>query len=159
VEQLLLSTAADRALSGINLDTLQGKQVFLSTPYLDCYRFHYVVGTLREALCTAGAILTDNRDDAEIVLEVRSAVLSIDETEAFIGIPSLSLGLPGGPALPEGALYKKTRQDAIGRFSIYSYDRKKSSPVLSSNSAGGAYYCRWRVLFFISFRTTDLEGK
>ena len=34
VEQLLLSTAADRAVAGLDFDAYDGKQVFLDTQYL-----------------------------------------------------------------------------------------------------------------------------
>jgi hypothetical protein len=159
VEQLLLSTAADRAIAGIPLVVLRDKQAFLDTQYLDSYRSAYVVGALREALNTAGVLLTEKRDDADIIIEPRAPVLSIDEFETMIGVPSVSF-VAGSPALPEGPLYKKTKQDAMAKLSIHSYDRKHKSPAVNlGSSVGTAYYYRWRILLMISFRTTDLEDK
>jgi hypothetical protein len=159
VEQLLLSTAADRAIAGIPLEALKDKQAFLDTQYLDSYRSAYVIGALREALDTAGVILTEKRDDADIIIELRAPTLSIDESETMIGVPSVSF-VAGGPALPEGPLYKKTKQDSIAKLSMYSYDRRHKSPAVNlGSSVGTAYYYRWRILFLISFRTTNLEDK
>jgi hypothetical protein len=45
-EQLLLSTAADRALQSANLTAFANQKVFLDTTYFDSYDSKYVIGTM-----------------------------------------------------------------------------------------------------------------
>src|SRR5438270_13541526 len=59
-EQLLLSTAADRAMTNGDFSIFNGKKVFVDSTYFDSYDARYVMGTIRDALSSAGARLVDN---------------------------------------------------------------------------------------------------
>lgn len=162
VEQLLLSTAADRAVDRMSFDLLDDRKVYLDVQYLDSYRREYLTGALRDALGSAGAHLTEDRLDADIIAEPRASALSIDETDALLGIPSMAIPVPlsGGLSIPELALYKKHKQNAIGKLSVHCYDRTREQTVASIGpTVGRAYYNRWSLLFLITFRTTDLPEK
>jgi hypothetical protein len=73
--------------------------------------------------------LVSKRDDAEIVLEVRSGGLGIDRLEFLLGIPALYLGgttstTPTGQlpvATPELALIKSTRQRGFASVAFVAY--------------------------------------
>jgi len=54
MEQLLISTAADRAVEELPTDWLVGKAGHLDISNLDCYDKPYVVQRLREAVLDAG---------------------------------------------------------------------------------------------------------
>jgi hypothetical protein len=56
-EQLLLSTAADRAVEYVTLAQFANKKVFLDTAYFDSYDSKYAIGAIRDALSRAGALL------------------------------------------------------------------------------------------------------
>jgi len=162
VEQLLLSTAADRAVAGIELEACRGKTVFVDGQYLDTYRTNYLIAILRAELAAAGARLAAKAEDADLVLEPRSAALSIDGSESLLGLPQISVGAPltGGVSLPEAPLYKKITQRAIGKLALIGRFRGEEQPSLYLGpSVGRAYYNRWWLLFLISFRTTDIEEK
>src|SRR5215469_18457434 len=59
-EQLLLSTAADHALTNADLQIFAGKKVYLDTSFFDSYDSKYVLGTIRDAISRAGGKLEDN---------------------------------------------------------------------------------------------------
>ncbi len=157
VEQMLISTAASRAMTGLDLNVFRGKIIFVDTQYLGSYHKEYVVGILREALMAAGVQLVEDREKARIVLEPRSAALSLDEKTSLIGIPSMQVPLTGGLVMPELALYKKTKQMALGSLAVHGYDPNHELPPVTLGPAiGRAYYSRWWFLFSLSFRTTDI---
>ena len=56
-EQLLLSTAADRGLQGVDLASLRGKKVYLEEQYFRSYDQEYILGAIRELISTNGAFL------------------------------------------------------------------------------------------------------
>src|SRR5262245_27304100 len=80
VEQLLISTAADRSLGLASFDLFKGKKVFIDATYFESYDKPYVIGTLRDLLSTQGALLTTNATVADIVVEPRSGALSTDSS-------------------------------------------------------------------------------
>lgn len=161
IEQLLLSRAADRALSQADFSALKGRTVFVDNQYLDTYRTPYITGVVRSLMHKAGAQSVDEREKAAIILEPRSDALSIDGSESMFGIPGIPLMAFGsGVELPELPLYKKITQVATGRFFLHAYTREHGASVLQTPPlVDTAYYNRWRLLFIISFRTTDLENK
>ena len=93
-EQLLLSTATDRALHSVNLGIFSGQKVFLDTTYFDSYDDKYVIGTIRDALSRAGALLVTNANGSDVIIEARSGGLSTDGSTSLVGIPSFGIPVP-----------------------------------------------------------------
>lgn len=98
-EQLLLSTAVDHALKSLNLMVFANRKVFLDTTYFDGYDSKYAIGTIRDALSRAGALLEDNATNSEIVMEARSGALSTDNSTYLLGIPSIAVPIASVLAL------------------------------------------------------------
>ncbi len=88
-EQLLLSTAADHALKSARLSDFANQKVFLDITYFDSYDSKYALGAVRDALSQQGAVLEEFRTNSDIVVEVRSGALSIDNKTFLCGIPSI----------------------------------------------------------------------
>src|SRR5687768_13125988 len=68
VEQLLLSTAADRSLQHAEWHIFDGKCVFVDTNYFESYDRAYVLGSIRNLLSLHGALLATSVNDAEVIL-------------------------------------------------------------------------------------------
>src|SRR4051812_13875844 len=68
-EQLLLSTSADLALHSANLRLFANQKVFLDATYFDSYDSKYALGTIRDALSRAGAILEESASNSDIIVE------------------------------------------------------------------------------------------
>ncbi len=162
VEQLLLSTAADRAIKQMPMTALKGKKVFFDPSNLECYDKPYVVGTIRDMLGAKGALLVNEAEQAEVLVEARSGALAIDRSDSLIGMPSVGVPIPfaGTVQLPEIALFKKITQIAEAKLALHALKTDTGEHILSTGpKSGSAYYNRWWILFIIAFRTTDVPGK
>lgn len=160
-EQLLLSTAADRAVKQMALEIPAGKKVFVSTAYFEGVDSKYAVGAVRDRLLKRGVALTDERKEADAIVELRAGALSIDESETLVGIQSFEVPIPlAGPlTLPEIALFKRTERKGVARFAATSYGAKDGRLVDSSEPRSGySHKMEWIVLLFVSWWTDDLPN-
>lgn len=161
IEQLLLSTAADRALGGVECKELKGRKVFLDVSNLEAYDKGYVIGSLRDQLGECGVRLVADAKEADVILEARSGALAIDGSEFLLGIPSLPIPVPGAGVLqtPELAFFKKVNQQGVAKFAMNSRDKQTGKQVHSTGPlAGTAYYNRFTILF-IQWKSTDIPEK
>ena len=161
-EQLLLSTAADRALQTANFGIFANHRVFVDSTYFDSFDSKYVIGLLRDALDRAGARLVANSTNCDYVVEVRSGGHSIDNSESLVGIPKTAVPVPltGVITIPEIALYKSKKQHSISKFAVLAYARPSGEHVYSSESLfGKAYYNYYKILFCISWGTSDIPER
>jgi hypothetical protein len=120
-EQFLLSVAASEAIEQLSATALRDRRVFVDSTYLTGVtvptgEYAFMLGELRFRLLAAGVRLVSAREQAEIILEVRSGGLGIDRTEYLLGIPALYLPAVASEvgdvplATPELAIVKSTKQ-------------------------------------------------
>jgi hypothetical protein len=160
-EQLLLSTAADHALRYANLAPFENKKVFLDSNYFDSYDSKYVLGTIRDALSRAGAILEDNVTNSDIIVEARSGALSIDNATFLVGIPSIGAPIPfsGGIQTPELAAYKSQKQRSVAKIALLAYAKESRTHFYSSGPLDGSSHNNHYNFFFVSWIVTDIPEK
>jgi hypothetical protein len=157
-EQLLLSTATDHALQATSLEMFAGRKVFVDASYFDSYDAKYVMGSIRDALSRAGALLTDTATNSDIVLEARSGALAIDPSETFFGIPGITVPVPlSGPVkTPDVALYRSVKQRAVAKFALLARSRQSTAHVYSSGPLVGNSFDNSFQVFFIPWHRTDV---
>ena len=161
-EQLLLSTAADRAIATASLPLFSGKKVFLDATYYDSYDSKYVLGAIRDALSRAGALLYNSESNCDLIIEARSGADSIDSSESLVGIPQTGVPIPlaGTIAIPEIALYKSTRQYSIAKLALFAYSPATHEHYFSSGPmVGKAYNKYYKFLGIIQWTGTDIPEK
>ncbi len=162
-EQLLISTAADRALEQADLSMLKGKKVQVDHTYFDGYDKEYVVGSIRDLVSRAGGLLVGKAEEAEIILEPRSGALSVDASSSVIGLPASAAPIPlaGAVQLPEVAIYKSEKHYAIAKIALLAYERESRAHLSSSGPLiGRANIKYYKFLGYISHtRTTVPERK
>jgi hypothetical protein len=160
-EQLLLSTATDHALQSADLMVFENRKVFLDTNYFDSYDSKYSIGTIRDALSRAGAILEDNATNSDIIMEARSGALSIDNSSFLIGIPSMGAPIPltGAIQTPELAFYKSQKQHSVAKIALLAFARQSRAHVYSSGPLDGKSYDNHYKLLFVSWIFTDVPEK
>jgi hypothetical protein len=161
-EQLILSDSVDRAIRSIDFTPLAGYACYLDTSHLKTVKSatfvnaDYVTSSLRNHLASAGGILTDERDDAEIVVEPRLGALGANESEVTYGIPSSSIltqaasivpTAPPVPTIPEISLARKNDQMAATKLAVFAYNAKTGNPVWQSGIATAKSYARDTWLF------------
>lgn len=159
-EQLLISTAVDRAMDELDVKIPPGTKVFVNAEHFEGTDSKYAVGAIRDRLLQQGAALVADRAQAAAVVEIRSGALSIDETETLVGIKSYDVPVPlaSGPlTLPEIALYKKTERKGVAKIATTSYGTADGRLIGSSGPQFGYSHRKaYRALLFFSWRSSDL---
>jgi hypothetical protein len=161
-EQLLLSTAADRAINTISLTDLAHKRVFVDGTCFTSYDSNYVLGSLRDALSRAGALLVPAASNSDVIVEARSGGLSIDPNSTLVGIAQTGLPIPlaGTLNIPELSVYKSDRQRAIAKLALLAYSTQTREHVYSSGPmVGKSYNTYYKILGLITWTRTDIPEK
>lgn len=161
IEQLLLSTAVDRALEGVELPELNGRKVYFDASLLESYDVNYVRGAIRALLAENGALLVDSRYDSEIIVEARSGALGIDGSKSLLGIPEIPLLVPGagGVTIPELALYSSRKQDSVSKLALLAYNREGERVFSTPALAGYSHFHNYSVLLLIDLNFTDIPER
>jgi hypothetical protein len=161
-EQLLLSTAADRALAKIDLSAFAGQSVYIDFTYFDSYDAKYVEGEIRDAFSRAGALLAPDAKSANVIIEARSGAYSVDTNSAFFGFPSIPIPIPTTaetPVTPSLAFYQRSSELSYAKFALLAYSDKTHAHVFSSGSLDGNAYDTYRQILFISWWRSDIPEK
>jgi hypothetical protein len=162
VEQLLISTAADRSLQRVEWHMFDGKRVFIETNYFQSYDSGYVLGSIRNLLSIHGAFLATNANAAELIIEPRSGALSTDSSSSLLGMPSLPVPIPlaGTFESPELALLKTEKFFSTAKIALFAYDQKSRKHVYSTGPLlGKASHRYYKFLGYLSITRTDLPEK
>lgn len=168
VEQLLLSTSAERAIEGIDLRGLAGKKVFLdSTGFKGIDKAYaidraYAIGVVSILLGKHGALIVEDKQEAEIIAAITSGALSIDRTDKLLGLPSFGVPIPltGIIQTPELAFFKTIKQKGTAKFAINIYEKQTGRHLFAVGpKSGNTYYNYHTVFIFFTFRTTDIPEK
>lgn len=143
-ELFLLSGAASEAISQLSADPLRDRLVWLETEYLSDTRetsteLSFLVGEMRAKLLQSGVRLVEKRDQAEVVLEVRSGGLGVDRLEFLIGLPAAYFPGVGGTSAggvpistPELAIVKSTKQNGFASVAFVAYVAKTGELIAAS---------------------------
>jgi hypothetical protein len=161
-EQLLLSSAADRALTQANLNVFAGQKVYFDFSYFDSYDSKYVEGAIRDAFSRAGALMAEDNKSADVIVEGRAGAYSIDTNSSFIGIPSIPLPIPGTaeePVTPQLAVYQKLAQISYAKFALLAYSNKTRAHIYSSGSLDASTHNTYKSILFVSWWSTDVPEK
>jgi hypothetical protein len=161
-EELLLSSAGDQAMSKVNLNLLSGHKVYLDFTDFEGYDAKYAEGEIRDAVSRAGALLIAEKTNADIIMEARAGAYSIDTNSFYIGIPSITLPIPGTaetPLTPRIAFYSKDSQDSYAKIALLAYSGKTGAFIFSSGPLDGQSYNTYRTFLIFSWRRTDVPEK
>ncbi|HEY1602499.1 MAG TPA: DUF6655 family protein [Pirellulales bacterium] len=154
VEQLLISSATDRALDKIDLAPIARAKVFVDSQYLDCVDKNYVIVAMHQRLLQQGCALVEKREDADVVVEVGSGGLGTDRTEWFVGTPAIPLPLPSPIGIPKLAIFTRTRAIGTAKLSIIAMDVKSHQAVINSGcSLARSDQKNWNMLGMGSMQT------
>lgn len=158
-QQLLISTAAERSAERLALDLLPETKALVDPQYFEGIDQKYAIGAIRDRLLRQGARLVTDKKDADVVIEIRSGALSIDERNTLVGIPSFAVPIPvaGTLQFPEIALFKVEEEQGVSKVAMTGYETKSGALQVSSGPVYGfSHRRRWVVLFFFSWSHDDL---
>ncbi len=139
-EQILLSSAMDRAVSQLDFRALAGKDVFLDPQFIrGATDSGYLISTLRQHMLASGCVLRDKKEEADYIVEVRTGAVGTDRNEVLYGVPATELpsvvAVTGVPrALPEIPFVKKTEQRGVAHLAMFAYNSRTGRPVWQSGT-------------------------
>ena len=156
-EQFLMSQATEKAVAQLSVDALRDRVVFVDASFLPntqertgtenlLYQknqeYLFLAAEVRSRLLATGVRLTDKKDEAQIVIELRSQGVGIDRTEFLLGLPSVVLsGATGGSnvpvATPELSIVKRTTQKGFAAVAFVAYWKQTGELVAQSGPASG----------------------
>lgn len=115
-----------------------------------------VRGFVEGRLAELGYTPVERPEDANLWIRVLVLALGTDQGQSFFGMPAIqSAVIPF--ATPALTLYEAQRQIAYVRYRLQIYDvRTRKWHVQSQWYDGLAYYNQYTLLFFITFRGTDV---
>ena len=160
MEQLMISTAADRAVGDLPDVLVSQRKVYLESANLDCLDKAYVVEKLRSELLASGAVLTKTADDAELIVEVASGAMSLNKRDMLLGVPAVPLPIPyAGETLklPEIPLWKTLSYTGHAKLLLCVVDARSGRLVEELPTRYGQ--CReslWWLLLVGPFRRSDM---
>lgn len=161
VEQLLISTAADRALERLNFGAFAGRKTYVDPAYFESEDKLYVLSALRNALSEAGALLMADIKEAELVVEPRNGALSTDSSTSVVGVPSTPLPVPmaGTFLTPELALFKSQKQLSTSKLALFVYEQNSRKHVSSAAATGKAKHNYYTLLGYFKYTSTTIPEK
>ncbi len=121
-EQLLISNSVDQALNKVDWTPFHGKSVFVEEKYIDCVDKAYIIGSIRHRVAAAGGKLAAAADKSDIVVEARSGGVGTDISDAFVGIPAVTV--PGFLTLPDIRFVTHQLETGTAKIGLIAYDAK-----------------------------------
>lgn len=148
-EQILATTAIDRALEQLEWPEMDGKSVYVEVgPPGDVLDDLYLQRGIEVALAKRGALIVRNAEAAEYVLSCLVGAIGLDISGRFMGIQGSSGGLIPF-TVPELALYKNTLRQGFAKAEIYLVDLETGEIVHHSGPVEGTAYRRSTTHFFV----------
>jgi hypothetical protein len=159
-EELLISSAADRAASTLSLSIPKDTKVYIDRQYFQGTDDGYALNAIRTQFLKQGLNVVDDRAQAQAIVNVASGALSTDEKSLLIGIPALQVpALPVGTSVsvPEIALFKTAQDKGVAKFVATGYDAKTGKLIATSDPQYGfSHQTNHTIFLFFSWQTGDL---
>jgi hypothetical protein len=132
--------------------------VFVDSSNVEGLDSKYAIATMRAGLLRRGAALVADRAAADVIVEIRSGALSVDENKFLLGIPEFQIPVPASESVtfPEIALFKKAERKGIAKFAGVGYDAKDGQLLgVSEPQFGFSHERRYVLLLFFSWERKD----
>lgn len=147
IEQLLISSATDRALDQVDLRPIAGGKVYLETKYLDCTDKNYIIVAMHQRLLQNRCELVEKPEDAQVIVEVASGGVGTDGTELFVGVPEIPLPPPSPISVPKLSIMERKRSIGTAKLTVVAYDAQSRAAVINSGYAlARSDHRTWNVL-------------
>jgi hypothetical protein len=139
-EQLLLTGTWDSALAQTDFSSLRGTKVFLDPQYITVIDKDWIISSIRRTMAEQGLLIENNKDKAQVIMEVAFGAYGTDERDRKFGIPGFSIA----PSLTTGATLstannstsltfsETNQQDAVVKASLFAYEAKTGRLVWES---------------------------
>lgn len=152
-EELLISTAADRAAEGLAAQIPPRLTAYVDMTGLAAEDEPYALAAINDALLRHGIRLAPDEQHADAIIAPRAGVLSTDERNTLLGLPSLPIPTPAGTSTPYVtpaiSLYQQSIEKGVAKFAASVYDPRNGKLIVSTNPAYGFSEQRDGVVLFL----------
>jgi hypothetical protein len=163
-EQLLISSAADRAIDQLHFMLPRGTRVFL-----DVHNFtaangddaKYAAAVIEDRLLLQGMAIMPDAKSADVIMALRSSALAANYRKILIGIPAMGLPIPlaGTIETPEVAFFSWEAQKGVAQLAATNYGAHDGTLRNSTGSVTGvAKHNQKVILFFFGSTRNNLES-
>lgn len=143
-DQLLQSSAIDRAIQKIDFTPLARQKVYLDDQFIRGTKVNgyvnsdYVISSLRQQIMAANCLIMERKEDAEYIIEARVGTLGNDQHEINYGIPANNMlstasnavsVAPQIPVIPEISLAKREHRTGAAKIGVFAYHQETREPV------------------------------
>jgi hypothetical protein len=162
-EQLLITAAVDRCVEQLKLSLPDKRRVFLDPTNVDVDGTviypRYAIAAVRARLLQLGAQLVATREEADVVVEMRSGAQSINDRRILVGMPGFQLPVPltGALAVPEIPLFRYHKETGVSKLALVAYDANGGLIADTGPQFGEAMRRHWVVLFVISGSSQNIQ--
>ncbi|HVY61200.1 MAG TPA: DUF6655 family protein, partial [Planctomycetota bacterium] len=138
-EQLLVSSAEERAVAKVDLLALQGRTVYVDDARLPASERPYVASAFAELCAASGAYLVRDASRAAVVVEVRAAAAALSDQRWVLTVPAIYVvNAVGGPAgAPEFIEVGRVLHEAWAKIDAFAYERATGKFLFGWRDAWG----------------------
>jgi hypothetical protein len=158
-EELLLSSATDRAAIKLALAVPKNAKVFVDSTNFEGTDGKYAVAAIRSHLLQNHMRLVNNRKNADVIVEIRAGALSTDRSSFMIGTPQFNIPIPLASSslpFPQIALYSFEDQKGVAKFAMAAYDAKTGMLVDAQDPQYGfSHNIKKTLLFVVTWTVRD----
>ncbi|QSH41901.1 hypothetical protein P0136_05640 [Lentisphaerota bacterium ZTH] len=157
-EQLLCTKAVDLAFEKITFTQVSNKKVFIENKLLEASDKEYLQGTVKYKLVNSGAIISDDKENSDIIVELFSGCVGTSHKKWLGGIPEMGIPVPlaGTVSIPEIAFFKRVRQAGYCKTKMIMVDRKTGKSILYIPLLFGESYHNHFFILFFPFTTSNI---
>ncbi|WP_157982125.1 DUF6655 family protein [Oceanicella sp. SM1341] len=158
-EELLISTAVDKAAEKLAKSLKVEGKIFVDAGYFEGYDAKYAIATIRDSLLRHGAALAESRETAQTIVEIRTGALSLDTESSLLGLPEISLPIPfvDVASTPEIALFKQDTVEGVAKIAATAWDRETGKMVSSTGPQYGfSHKADWILMLLVTWDSTDV---
>lgn len=148
-EELVISTAADRAAAALARQVPTAGLAFLDTSGVSAQDAGYATAAVEDALLRRGLRLTTDRSKADTIVLLRAGVLSTYESGTLLGTPAFSPPFFPTFTVPEVAFFKDAIKQGVAKFAATVYDPRSGKLIVSTDPAYGFAHSNDYVLLLV----------
>jgi hypothetical protein len=148
-EQLLLTGTWDSVICHVDFTPMAGTKVFVDGQYVNNVDKEWIVSSIRRTMAEQGVLLENNKDKAQVVVEVAFGAYGTDDRTCTFGLPGMSLfpslttgvGVSTSSSSSSFNLSQTNQQDAVVKAKLFAYEVKtgrmvwESEPLLNAQGA------------------------
>ncbi|MFI4875051.1 MAG: DUF6655 family protein [Blastopirellula sp. JB062] len=136
-QQLLLNSSADAVICSFDFSPLAHRTCYLNTDGLGPESHGYLPYRIRERMSQQGVLLTDSKENAEVIVEAGLAAYGTDSQKNEVGVTNAD-------SLPDLYLCIEGTQFGVAKLSLFAWESKTGEALWHSGMMRADAYQKYR---------------